>query len=1119
MDSSQPTIFHRRSARPALELSRNFPTITVPIRSPGMANNSPVTLKKPSEGRSRRSTVTGFLPMPPISASPVCTPTTSTSSRDFAFGSDRSDCPSAWSSTESYITALSSSPSSRVSAKWISAPSTPPPKLSRRSVTCVIQGSQSSPFSPSSSFPAFMPPHVDHVQRRNSVPAMSARSRASSDLYPSVGRHKVRNRPKESNIINPPTDPPDQGAHLFTRPRPFYEIAHQIAMDCDDTTGQRTASASTIKPPEDKKMAQEKSKDDTRRYHALQELLSTEVSYLEDLKVLVLIYLRQIPTLTLKRSSSSSSTFGRNSSLSALSRASSSVHLSNSVAKESTRHIFKNSEVDALTRNAEEVLQFHEHFVEELRTALAPFGFRMELSSCSLADPHEEPLRNAENIDAGIAIVSTKFATEASRFISYEQFCAGHPEAMDILRRVQHAHSTEWEAFEQKCGASAYEMLNGHSSSEDSHTPAPITEIKPKSRRNSTASIDSAARYVRSRSNSLAKERDKESWSRSRLTFTDYLIKPVQRICKYPLLLDQLRTSKTLSGLRAAGRSDVVTENAAQAMRHVTSAVDEARWRQNVAVRSALVASRIVYPPVISSSSQSVLQTLTPGFLSSLGVCYLAGSLDVIHQQSPSKATTGTTTIHVKYLGAFLYRGGYLILAKVAKGKTYEPRHWFRLCDFKVVDVVESEAWLPHSFRLSGKGHEFEFASACQQEKELWLTAIRESLTYPVSGWINEPRSSIFVDGKGEMIPSALDGPFEAIVPLPTINSVPELTSSGSGDQPSEIALSASANESSCTSPVHLKEATAQNTERTPGPSRQSSYASFRLPSPAPSQYETFIIRRNLPSSRIQIDAGLHDVLSEACLSLRANRKEGELFQAPSVSRPGSPTRTTPSKSNSRMSTNSGLNMAKNRLRKHESVRVPRRKAQSSDDLSYSRVNYASRTKSLSSPSRPKTFSLVTHNSDTTDPLSMFYVPDSSPSQCPSSGCSSNAMHSNPPSRMGSPTLEIPSFMNEVYGFEPDRHRGRPSSFVGSIRSLFVSRPPSPTSPVSAASPIQPEHKPPSKNAFKRWVRNSTLLRTHRRTLSDNTSLHHSSTLPEFIGFGEPLQLVQSPELTHSFIP
>ncbi|GAV98985.1 Dbl homology domain-containing protein [Lentinula edodes] len=602
----------------------------------------------------------------------------------------------------------------------------------------------------------------------------------------------------------------------------------------------------------DPEINRHKFKDDIRRYHALMELLSTEVSYMQDLRILVSIYLRQIPTLTLKRSSSTSSTFGLNSSFSALSRANSSVHLSNITGhssyiqpltnapskereKSPSRRIFKNPEIDVLTRNADEVLQFHEHFVEELRTAMAPLGIHMESSSEHSSDD-EISVGNVETIDAGIAIVSTKFATEASRFTSYELFCAGHLEAIDVIRRVQNAHPTDWEAFEQKCSASAFEMLKSSDA-----VPVSISQLAStsQSRRNSTATIDDAVRYVRSRSNSLVKDKDTSTpRNRSRLTFMDYLIKPVQRICKYPLLLEQLKSSEPLyeSKIRVpwlSGRN-VVVESAAQAMRHVASTVDEARQRQDVAVRSALIASRILYSHVLQSPSPSPLQVLTPGFLSSLGPCHIAGSLDVIHQRS-IKQSTGTANINVKYLG-----------------RTYEPRHWFRLGDFKIIEAVESEAWLPCSFRLSCKGHEFEFAAACQQEREAWLTAIRESLAYPTSSWINEPTASILLDGKGEIVPSMLDDPYEAIVPLPTINSVPELASD-TGDQLTETLLDALATES------QMLQATATSSPEVPSiPSRRSSSTSAQaFSTPTSPEYETFVIRQLFESPRSEFKAEL----------------------------------------------------------------------------------------------------------------------------------------------------------------------------------------------------------------------------------------------------------------------
>jgi hypothetical protein len=186
-----------------------------------------------------------------------------------------------------------------------------------------------------------------------------------------------------------------------------------------------------------------------------------------------------------------------------------------------------------------------------------------------------------------------------------------------------------------------------------------------------------------------------------RLAFLDYMIKPIQRICKYPLLLDQLRPGKTLRSMSHAARphAHVAVESAAQAMRHVASAVDEARHRQDVKMQSSLIISRIALANPASatsrmsttSSTYPTVQMLTPSFLSSLGTCLLAGSLDVMHYQSANPSSNGTN-INAKYLGAFLYLGGYLILVKVTKGKVYEPRHWFPLADFNVVDLEEEDS-------------------------------------------------------------------------------------------------------------------------------------------------------------------------------------------------------------------------------------------------------------------------------------------------------------------------------------------------------------------------------------------------------------------------------------------
>lgn len=280
----------------------------------------------------------------------------------------------------------------------------------------------------------------------------------------------------------------------------------------------------------------------------------------------------------------------------------------------------------------------------------------------------------------------------------YQSYCAGHPEAMNLLRRVMSQHPSDWESFEQQCWVMVSRLSDlkdgGPISSLSRHRPGflgvPMDTVNEQ-RRHAASTITPGSRP----SSRLVKEVDHApDKNQSRLIFMDYLIKPVQRICKYPLLLEQLKPRASL-----AGSDDIMfaIENAIQIMRNVAASVDEARRRREAITKSSLIISRFVLPPPSPSFTpsplaalQSPLHNLTPSFLSSLGPCLLAGSLDVMYY-SPRCSFGDLSSITAKYLGAFLYPGGYLILAKIHKGKRYEPRHWFSLTDFEVTGVEGDE--------------------------------------------------------------------------------------------------------------------------------------------------------------------------------------------------------------------------------------------------------------------------------------------------------------------------------------------------------------------------------------------------------------------------------------------
>lgn len=182
------------------------------------------------------------------------------------------------------------------------------------------------------------------------------------------------------------------------------------------------------------------------------------------------MYLRNLPTLV-TRTPSFNSTFGRASaSFTSAAWASSSSHLqaaalttSNTTdgcsttlsappikepLKPHNRYLFADTELELVTRNAEEILQLHERFVSELQEALEPLGFKMQ------SDIDEQPTHDqADKLESAIRAVSAKFATEVRRLVNVHamsfKVSLGLPvqRLSDLLRRTSRSHGPRSQSF------------------------------------------------------------------------------------------------------------------------------------------------------------------------------------------------------------------------------------------------------------------------------------------------------------------------------------------------------------------------------------------------------------------------------------------------------------------------------------------------------------------------------------------------------------------------------------------------------------------------------------------------------------------------------------------------
>ena len=464
----------------------------------------------------------------------------------------------------------------------------------------------------------------------------------------------------------------------------------------------------------------------------------------------------------------------------------------------------------------------------------------------------------------------------------YEVFCAEHPGALETVKNIRHKRPSEWDTFERHCtaliAANLDDQAQGHSGadeeegevsrSKEQHMDADASKEEEPS--HPTFSFEGLPPLLPGHPHSdhdprraavivgrnARKDKLTERDPRLRLQFTDYLIKPVQRICKYPLLLGALTYERRP---QVPTEADAVVMNAKQAMMDVAALVDNANLSHLQLQQTARISTRLSAPAAVLA------------FIRTLSTCVLAGSLDVVHAPS----------LKAKYLAVFLYDGGFLALAKVNRGPRYELRYWFSLEGFELNDAnndhresqfrkhtqgTEESSWipsalLPYSFRLCNHSHEFEIAASCQREKQVWMDALRSCLAGPPA-W--PPGSAL-----SNLEPAAAAAATETsplvddqCPVLPTIQSIPQIEGFNKQGPPSSPGLSQKP------TPVPRPELPPVRGLSEPPPSRRESTASLK--SIFGLDPDVITVTRASLHARATVDALLEDVFSTACHSARS---------------------------------------------------------------------------------------------------------------------------------------------------------------------------------------------------------------------------------------------------------
>ena len=305
------------------------------------------------------------------------------------------------------------------------------------------------------------------------------------------------------------------------------------------------------------------------------------------------------------------------------------------------------SRLRTVVRNGPQLLELH----RDLDARLQRIVQMQRLNDASLS---ELVRAQSPGHQEAIALFAEAFIDFAPRFQIYCEFCSKHKEALELIDAVE--HRPEWETYQARAS-------------------------------DAVGSRDAA--------------------SRKRLQFRDFFIKPIQRVCLYPILMQTIQRY-------TAPDAAVRLGEAMACMRRITSDVNAASAERHARLLSDMIVSRM--EPSLE---------LSPSFLPSLGNCRMTGNLGVLYHHSTWAPLTWPLT--TKYYGCVLY-ADFVMMFKVRKTHTYEPRYWFPLAEAKLKRSDERSVRLPHLFRISVRGHHFELMASTAKEHNLWLDAFAKAI-------------------------------------------------------------------------------------------------------------------------------------------------------------------------------------------------------------------------------------------------------------------------------------------------------------------------------------------------------------------------------------------------------
>ncbi|KAL8946634.1 MAG: hypothetical protein Q9222_007000 [Ikaeria aurantiellina] len=365
-----------------------------------------------------------------------------------------------------------------------------------------------------------------------------------------------------------------------------------------------------------------------------------------------------------------------------------------------------------IQENVTDILKLHEDLLHRIQHVMKePINLTASVRRELPAQPKQHHHRNTEGHRIATAVAGLMHrghtSTDSARPTSLQESSA--PSGTDKVREVAQIFEAMLDRlFVYEEYGATYELM--------------LRDMASNSK--SISNWYAFERSIEALVNSLARPIGEEVQVRKGLSFDDLLIKPIQRVCKYPLLFEELmRNTRDTDGAGTHSALKKVSWQFQEIILRINQVTNDQETQSKI-LRSWRLRDLLVFPKTVSGSAGRVVVCIllthakpTPLVsVRSLGYPILCGVLYIAYESE--------LEVCGQYMLCALFQSHLLLAVQRSDGSQYDVAALINLTDAQIEKADDASFSWKLIFEFAQQLYELIFCACSSQEQEGWTQAI-----------------------------------------------------------------------------------------------------------------------------------------------------------------------------------------------------------------------------------------------------------------------------------------------------------------------------------------------------------------------------------------------------------